>query len=617
MAVVSSRTIAVTFVVTPAPEISLSTASVSFSAVSSGTSPASQGIAITNSGGATLSGLSATIGYPAGRTTGWLTASLSSTTAPANLSLQAATGSLAAGTYTATVSIASAVASNSPRTITVTFQVTQPPSIQLSKTTVAFSTIAGGANPTAQTVDVTNSGNGALNGLSTSISYASSQPTGWLAASLGTTTAPATISISATTGTLRAGAYTATVSVASAAASNSPRTIAVTFNIGDAAPAAPSSLTATTASSSQINLAWTDNSDNETGFRVERCMNASCTSFAEIVITAANVRSYNDVNLAAQTTYQYRVRAYNGTGGNSQYSNTASATTQGVPIPAPTNLTATAVSSSQINLTWQESATNESGFRVERCSGPGCTNFTEIGTVGANVTSASNTGLQPSTSYSYRIRAYTATQSSNYSNTATAVTQGTEVERTFTASSDNLLMYNSQDATVADRVFPSAENAVGYNYFYNIFGLSGIIGAASLLKFDVQSTITGKTILEAKLILYQQYLPGDFRGTFRVSAVASSWNAGTVTWNAWSRMNSYGPGTVDFSALPSSVVPLELDITDIVKNWASGVFANNGLQLWDPLSVPPGQESYQAVGFYSLENAGTASKRPQLYIRYR
>ena len=100
------------------------------------------------------------------------------------------------------------------------------------------------------------------------------------------------------------------------------------------APAAPSTLTATAASSTQINLSWTDNSNNEDGFRIERCQDAGCTSFVEIATVAANVESYSNTGLTAATTYQYRVRAYN-SGGNSAYSNTATATTNATAPAAP------------------------------------------------------------------------------------------------------------------------------------------------------------------------------------------------------------------------------------------------------------------------------------------
>src|SRR5512143_2206920 len=94
----------------------------------------------------------------------------------------------------------------------------------------------------------------------------------------------------------------------------------------------------------------------------------------------------------------------------------------GIPPAAPANLAATAVTSSQINLAWTHSDNTEQGFKIERCTGVGCTNFTQIATVGANVTSYSNTGLTASTSYSYRVRAYNAAGDSGYSNSASATT---------------------------------------------------------------------------------------------------------------------------------------------------------------------------------------------------
>lgn len=91
-------------------------------------------------------------------------------------------------------------------------------------------------------------------------------------------------------------------------------------------PAAPSNLTATAVSTSQINLAWTDNSSNESGFRVERCQGNNCTNFVQIVQLGPNVTSYPNTGLARNKVYRYRVRAFNGTG-NSGYSNIATART--------------------------------------------------------------------------------------------------------------------------------------------------------------------------------------------------------------------------------------------------------------------------------------------------
>ena len=89
---------------------------------------------------------------------------------------------------------------------------------------------------------------------------------------------------------------------------------------------APSNLAASAVSDSQILLAWKDNSDDETGFKIERKTGSSGT-FSQITTVEANVKTFSDTGLSASTEYYYRVRSYSSVG-DSDYSNTASATTQ-------------------------------------------------------------------------------------------------------------------------------------------------------------------------------------------------------------------------------------------------------------------------------------------------
>jgi transcriptional regulator CtsR len=185
-------------------------------------------------------------------------------------------------------------------------------------------------------------------------------------------------------------------------------------------PTAPSGLSATTASSSQINLGWQDNATNESGYLVERSTDG--VNFTQVATLGTNATTYAMAGLSATTTYYFHVRAYN-TGGNSSWSNMAEATTQGVTISAPlapSGLTATAASSSQINLAWQDNATNEDGYRIERSSDG--VNFTLVTTVGANAKSYAVTGLAASTTYSFRVRAYNSGGDSAWSNTAAGTT---------------------------------------------------------------------------------------------------------------------------------------------------------------------------------------------------
>ena len=196
-------------------------------------------------------------------------------------------------------------------------------------------------------------------------------------------------------------------------------------------PAAPSGLTATAASSNTINLAWADNSSNETGFKVERLVSGGAgggSTWAQIAVTAANAIAYSDTGLAASTTYSYRVRA-TGAGGDSAYSNVASATTAAPSLPnAPSGLTATAQSGTNVLLQWTDNSNNEDGFKLLRApggtwtpTGTGQPAPTVVGTVGPNQTSFVDTSASPLATYTYCVAAYDSVGQS-YGNTAVLTT---------------------------------------------------------------------------------------------------------------------------------------------------------------------------------------------------
>jgi chitodextrinase len=228
-------------------------------------------------------------------------------------------------------------------------------------------------------------------------------------------------------------------------------------------PSAPTGLNAAAASSTQVNLSWTAATDagGIAGYRVERCAGASCTDFAEV--GAPGATTFNDTGLTASTTYRYRVRAADLSSNLGAYSAIATATTPAAPDTtppsAPTGLAPTVVDSGRIDLAWTASSDNVgvTGYRVERCPGASCTNFTEVGT--PTGTTFSSTGLAAGTTYRFRVRAVdAATNFSGYSTIVNAATPAVpdtaapsdptglvatangsgQVDLTWTASSDNV-----------------------------------------------------------------------------------------------------------------------------------------------------------------------------------
>ena len=106
----------------------------------------------------------------------------------------------------------------------------------------------------------------------------------------------------------------------------------------EAIPSAPSNLQAFSASATQINLTWTDNSSDETEFRLE-LRTASGTFQDSGTAIPANVTGAQVHGLAPSTTYFFRLKARNASG-DSAYSNTASATTEASTSTCVTTATA-------------------------------------------------------------------------------------------------------------------------------------------------------------------------------------------------------------------------------------------------------------------------------------
>jgi bacillolysin len=181
------------------------------------------------------------------------------------------------------------------------------------------------------------------------------------------------------------------------------------------APSAPTNLSASNITDTSVNLSWTASTDNigVTGYEVFQ----NGSSLGTVTGTSASV-----TGLTAATSYSYNVRAFDAAGNNSALSNTVNITTTGgadTQAPStPTNLSASNVTDTSVNLSWTASTDNigVTGYEVFQ-------NGSSLGTVTG--TSASVTGLTAGTSYSYNVRAFDAAgNNSALSNTVSVTTTG-------------------------------------------------------------------------------------------------------------------------------------------------------------------------------------------------
>jgi hypothetical protein len=222
----SSFATATITVLTP-PEIQVP-AEVVFGIVEGDANPPQSTVQVQNAGDGTLQGLAiAAPQYGQGQPQGWLEATLAGST----ITLQARRGSLAAGEYTATIAVSASNAINSPQPILVRFNIVARPRIAVSPDRVTLTTTVAGTD--VKTVEVTNGGGGTLTGLSVLRVDYGTGPRNWLVPepSLNRGEAPATLTITASSGFLPIGTYFAAVALDSDMPGVGEALVFVTLNV--------------------------------------------------------------------------------------------------------------------------------------------------------------------------------------------------------------------------------------------------------------------------------------------------------------------------------------------------------------------------------------------------
>jgi hypothetical protein len=281
------------------------------------------------------------------------------------------------------------------------------------------------------------------------------------------------------------------------------------------------------------------------------------------------------------------------------------------------------VNGTSITLTWTFNywpslVTTNEGYRLEESTSP-TGPFSQIAQIAGRQTPKSYILTRNAGTYYYRVRVFYNLPNnlySPYSNVVSATVTGpTVVKTTEFVSVDNKLVYDSTNSSIGNTVYGNTDLAVGIQWAY-IFSQDFIVNR-TVLWFNIQSKISGKTINRAILKLYPYILPADYSTTYGLMALAQTWSGATVTSNNFDSPLVY---TAVEKVLPPPVttaVPLEIDVTDIVQYWANGTMINYGFYLWDRNSSFPYTNALRATGFESNEYYYNINRRPQLYLEYQ
>ncbi|HWA25491.1 MAG TPA: fibronectin type III domain-containing protein [Lacunisphaera sp.] len=168
-------------------------------------------------------------------------------------------------------------------------------------------------------------------------------------------------------------------------------------------PFSPTTLRVTMESSAGVRLAWEDNSDDETGFDIGRRLTNTGSNLEMIASVAAGVTTFEDNDVVPNGYYTYSVRSRRNDRPSAWSATVSAHVPPSAGLEAPTDLRLTGLSQTSISMAWNDHSSNETGFEIERFNG---NSWRLHATVGANVTSFTDTGLMAGSGYYYyRVRA--------------------------------------------------------------------------------------------------------------------------------------------------------------------------------------------------------------------
>jgi uncharacterized protein (TIGR02145 family)/uncharacterized repeat protein (TIGR02543 family) len=303
-------------------------------------------------------------------------------------------------------------------------------------------------------------------------------------------------------------------------------------------PSAPTNVSATAASSNSITVSWSTVS-GASGYYVYRSTSAS-GSYSQVENTSS--ASVTNTGLSSGTTYYYKVSAYNN-GGESSQSSYVSATTNVAAPNTPTNVSATAASSSSITVSWS-AVSGASGYNVYRSTSASGSYSQVENTSSASVT---NTGLSSGTTYYYKISAYNDGGESSQSSYASATTNlaapntPTNVSATVASSSSITVRWSAVSGASGYYVYRSTSASGSYSQVENTSSTSITntgLSSSTTYYYKISAYNNGgessqSSYASATTNVAAPNTPIDIRAT----AVSSS--SITVSWSAVSGATGY------------------------------------------------------------------------------
>ena len=330
-----------------------------------------------------------------------------------------------------------------------------------------------------------------------------------------------------------------------------------------------------------MDLSWTDNSGNETGFEVWRSTTGASGTFALEATVGADVKSFGNTGLQDNAEYCYRVRATGSGGLDSPFTATACATTptpQAPPPAAPSNLAAVPTSPTVIALSWIDNASDETGFEIWRSTTGATGTYSLLSNVVANVTNANDSGLDPVVPYCYEVRAVGAVNAppSDFTTASCATTPAPPAPNT--PSNVSATATSTTDITVTWR--DNSSDETGFEIWRSTTGASGTYSFLVSVAANAESTNdTGLT-------------PGT-QYCYKVKALG-----GGVTPS--SPLSGSDCATTGAQvAAPSSLAATVTSSTAIALTWTDNSSNESGFEIW--------RSTTGASGTYTLRNTVAAN----------